>query len=72
MDTWSNASRRGIGTPSCYICHGARFVHPVMSSGELDFSEIYPCLFNDQYRAYRRDEAGDIVNQCWDDESRKK
>jgi len=41
-----------------------------MSSGELDISEVYPCLCNDQYRAYRRDEAGDIVNQCWDGGSR--
>ncbi len=72
MDTWSNASRGETGTPSCDICHGACFVHPVMLSGELDFSEVYPCLCNDQYRAYRRDEAGDIVSLCWDDQSRKK
>ncbi len=41
-----------------------------MSSGELDISEVYPCLCNDQYRAYRRNETGDIVSLCWDDGSR--
>jgi len=48
MDTWSNDNPGEPGpgdlqVESCPICRGTRFVHPVLPSGESDYSRLVPC-----------------------------
>jgi DNA replication protein DnaC len=40
-DTWSKDSRDNEET--CPICKGAGFVHPLLDSGQPDFSRVVPC-----------------------------
>ncbi|MFC2016327.1 ATP-binding protein [Chloroflexota bacterium] len=47
--TWSNAEPEEDSTGSvCPICKGARFVHPLLSSGKPDFSQVVPCRCTQQ------------------------
>ena len=45
MDTWSGAEETEESSPSsgCPICKRAGFVHPLLSSGKPDFSQVIPC-----------------------------
>ena len=55
-DTWSKdraaensanlRGEEGAEDKACPICKGAGFVHPVLSSGRPDFSQIMPCQCN--------------------------
>jgi DNA replication protein DnaC len=46
-DTWSsdNAETPGSesGKDSCPICHGTKFIHPLLPSGEPDYSRLVSC-----------------------------
>ncbi len=39
----SDGTQGKIGEEACPICGGAGFVHPLLSSGEPDFSQVVPC-----------------------------
>jgi len=48
MDTWSgdrpsSAPTEGDEGEACPACGGAGFVHPVLDSGQADFSRVVPC-----------------------------
>ena len=42
-DTWSSAEDDSSPGADCPICRGAGFVHPVLDSGEADFSRVVAC-----------------------------
>jgi DNA replication protein DnaC len=42
-DEASIPSTEGGGGEPCSICKGAGFVHPVLDSGQVDFSRVVPC-----------------------------
>jgi DNA replication protein DnaC len=41
--TWSSADGEAGQTDDCPICKGARFVHPLLPSGQPDYSRTVPC-----------------------------
>ncbi|MFC1593141.1 ATP-binding protein [Candidatus Omnitrophota bacterium] len=45
MDTWSGAEEPEKASPSsgCPICKGTGFIHPLLLSGQPDFSQVIPC-----------------------------
>ncbi len=61
MATWSSARPGGRTVNLCPLCHGTRFVHPLMPSREPDLSEVYPCTCSEQYEPGGRDERGDVL-----------
>ena len=71
MDTWCNGKSPGSTGSTCPLCHGTGFAHPLMSSGEPDISEVYPCHCSDRYEPAGADQAGDILNLYWSEERRQ-
>ncbi len=43
MDTWSGAEEESAPSVNCPICKGAGVVHPLLPSGEPNFSQVVPC-----------------------------
>jgi DNA replication protein DnaC len=52
MDTWSSAktTEEVPPEPSCPVCKGAGFVHPLLPSGKPDYSRTVPCTCTLQKR----------------------
>jgi DNA replication protein DnaC len=42
-DTWSSAEEETAQNTECPVCKGARVVHPLLSSGQPDYSRVVPC-----------------------------
>ena len=45
MDTWlkGESGEENLPDSSCPICKGAGFIHPLLASGQPDFSRVVPC-----------------------------
>jgi DNA replication protein DnaC len=70
---WSNAEEDTDSEPSCPICRGARFVHPLLATGKPDYSQVVPCICTRQKadaerksQLQRYSNLGKLVNVSFD------